>query len=65
MSLVVDPWEIGSLLSISNSVGNDVPANVPASEPQHVSGAVESADLTDTVDLMPVGDRGATMPVHE
>lgn len=53
----VDPWEIGPLPSASNPVGNDIPADAPASEPQHVGGAVEPADLADTIDLTPVGDR--------
>ena len=60
----VDPWEIGPLPSASNPVGNDIPADAPASEPQHV-GAVEPADLADTIDLTPVGDRDAAMPVRE
>ena len=50
----VDPWEIGPLPSASNPVGNDIPADAPASEPQHVGGAVEPADLADTIDLTPV-----------
>lgn len=58
----VDPWEIGPLPSASNPVGNDIPADAPASEPQHVGGAVEPADLADTIDLTPVGDRDAAMP---
>lgn len=61
----VDPWEIGPLPSASNPVGNDIPADAPASEPQHVVGAVEPADLADTIDLTPVGDRDAAMPVRE
>ena len=61
----VDPWEIGPLPSASNPVGNDIPADAPASEPQHVGGAVEPADLADTIDLTPVGDRDAAMPVRE
>lgn len=61
----VDPWEIGPLPSASNPVGNDIPAGAPASEPQHVGGAVEPADLADTIDLTPVGDRDAAMPVRE
>lgn len=61
----VDPWEIGPLPSASNPVGNDTPADAPASEPQHVGGAVEPADLADTIDLTPVGDRDAAMPVRE
>lgn len=61
----VDPWEIGLLPSASNPVGNDIPADAPASEPQHVGGAVEPADLADTIDLTPVGDRDAAMPVRE
>lgn len=60
----VDPWEIGPLPSASNPVGNDIPAGAPASEP-HVGGAVEPADLADTIDLTPVGDRDAAMPVRE
>lgn len=40
-------------------------ADAPASEPQHVVGAVEPADLADTIDLTPVGDRDAAMPVRE
>ncbi len=36
--------------------------NAPASEPQHVGGAVEPADYADTIDLTPVGDRDAAMP---
>lgn len=35
----VDPWEIGPLPSASNPVGNDIPADAPASEPHHVGGA--------------------------
>ncbi|MDB1165694.1 hypothetical protein PL702_02415 [Bifidobacterium breve] len=46
-------------------MGNDIPAGAPASEPQHVGGAVEPADLADTIDLTPVGDRDAAMPVRE
>lgn len=61
----VDPCEIGLLPSASNPVGNDIPADAPASEPQHVGGAVEPADLADTIDLTPVGDRDAAMPVRE
>lgn len=61
----VDPWEIGPLPSASNPVGNDIPADATASEPQHVVGAVEPADLADTIDLTPVGDRDAAMPVRE
>ena len=61
----VDPWEIGPLPSASNPVGNDIPADAPASEPQHVVGAVEPVDLADTIDLTPVGDRDAAMPVRE
>ena len=61
----VDPCEIGPLPSASNPVGNDIPADAPASEPQHVGGAVEPADLADTIDLTPVGDRDAAMPVRE
>ena len=61
----VDPWEIGPLPSASNPVGNDIPADAPASEPQHVVGAVEPADLAATIDLTPVGDRDAAMPVRE
>lgn len=61
----VDPWEIGPLPSASNPVGHDIPADAPASEPQHVVGAVEPADLADTIDLTPVGDRDAAMPVRE
>lgn len=61
----VDPWEVGPLPSASNPVGNDIPAGAPASEPQHVGGAVEPADLADTIDLTPVGERDATMPVRE
>ena len=61
----VDPWEIGPLPSASNPVGNDIPADAPASEPQHVVGAVEPADLADTIVLTPVGDRDAAMPVRE
>lgn len=53
------------LPSASNPVGNDIPADAPASEPQHVGGAVEPADLADTIDLTPVGDRDAAMPVRE
>ena len=60
-----DPWEIGPLPSASNPVGNDIPAGAPASEPQHVGGAVEPADFADTIDLTPVGDRDAAMPVRE
>lgn len=61
----VDPWEIGPLPSASNPVGNDIPADAPASEPQHVVGAVEPADLADTIDLTPVGEQDAAMPVRE
>lgn len=61
----VDPWEIGPLPSASNPVGNDIPAGAPASEPQHVGGAVEPADLADTIDLTPVGEQDAAMPVRE
>ena len=61
----VDPWEIGPLPSASNPVGNDIPADAPASEPQHVGGAVEPADLADTIDLTPVGEQDAAMPVRE
>lgn len=61
----VDPWEIGPLPSASNPVGNYIPADAPASEPQHVGGAVEPADLADTIDLTPVGERDAAMPVRE
>lgn len=61
----VDPWEIGPLPSASNQVGNDIPADAPASEPQHVGGAVEPADLADTIDLTPVGEQDAAMPVRE
>lgn len=61
----VDPCEIGPLPSASNPVGNDIPADAPASEPRHVGGAVEPADLADTIDLTPVGDRDAAMPVRE
>lgn len=61
----VDPWEIGPLPSASNPVGSDIPADAPASEPRHVGGAVEPADLADTIDLTPVGDRDAAMPVRE
>ncbi len=61
----VDPWEIGPLPSASNPVGNDIPADAPASEPQHVGGAVEPADLADTIDLTPVGYSDAAMPVRE
>lgn len=60
-----DPCEIGPLPSASNPVGNDIPADAPASEPRHVGGAVEPADLADTIDLTPVGDRDAAMPVRE
>lgn len=60
----VDPWEIGPLPSAPNPVGNDIPADAPASEPRHVGGAVEPADLADTIDLTPVGDRDAAMPVR-
>ena len=34
----VDPWEIGPLPSASNPVGNDIPADAPASEPQPLVG---------------------------
>lgn len=61
----VDPWEIGPLPSASNPVGNDIPAGAPASEPQHVGGAVEPADLADTIDLTPVGEQDVAMPVRE
>ena len=61
----VDPCEIGLLPSASNPVGNDIPADAPASEPQHVGGAVEPADLADTIDLTPVGEQDAAMPVRE
>jgi len=61
----VDPWEIGPLPSASNPVGNDIPDDAPASEPQHVCGAVEPADLADTIDLTPVGEQDAAMPVRE
>lgn len=61
----VDPWEIGPLPSAPNPVGNGIPADAPASEPQHVGGAAEPADLADTIDLTPVGEQDAAMPVRE
>lgn len=61
----VDSREIDPLPSASNLAGSDTPADTPASEPQHVGGAVEPTDLVDTTDLAPASDRDAAVPVRE